>query len=216
MGFSGSHLSDKKKSTCQCSRHRRCRFNPWSRKILWRRKGQATHSSILAWMIPWTEESGRLQSTVSQRVGHDWMTKCACKLRNREIDTMSYFSFIRSFLVAWMVNSPTTMQEKWVQSLGWEDPLEKGMATHSSILAWRIQWTEELAGYSPWGCKESDMTEWLTLFFYWLSEMNLVSIFSYCYLRAHLCRCSYSSHGTACAQAKINIMLTHWFTWCIS
>ena len=39
-------------------------------------------------------------------------------------------------------NSPA-MQETWVQSLGWEDPLEKKMATHSSILAWRIPWTEE-------------------------------------------------------------------------
>ena len=46
-----------------------------------------------------------------------------------------------------------------VQFLGWEDPLEKGMATHSSILAWRIPWTEEPGSYSPWGCKESDMTE---------------------------------------------------------
>ena len=43
--------------------------------------------------------------------------------------------------------------------LGWEDPLEKEMATHSSILAWEIPWTEESAGYSPWGQKESDMTE---------------------------------------------------------
>ena len=42
-----------------------------------------------------------------------------------------------------MVKSLPTMQETWVQSLGGEDPLEKGMATHSSILAWRIQWTEE-------------------------------------------------------------------------
>ena len=41
------------------------------------------------------------------------------------------------------------MQEMWVQSLGWEDPLEKEMASHSSILAWRIPWTEELGGYSP-------------------------------------------------------------------
>ena len=38
------------------------------------------------------------------------------------------------------------MQETWVQSLGWEDPLEKGMSIHSSILAWRIPWTEELGG----------------------------------------------------------------------
>ena len=56
------------------------------------------------------------------------------------------------------------MLETRVQSLGWEDPLEKGMANHSSILAWRIPWTEETGGlYSPWSCKESDMTEQLTL-----------------------------------------------------
>ena len=53
------------------------------------------------------------------------------------------------------------VQETQVQSLGWEDPLKEGMATHSSILAWRIPWTEE-PGYSPWGLKELDMTERLT------------------------------------------------------
>ena len=47
------------------------------------------------------------------------------------------------------VKNPPAMQETQVQSLGREDPLEEGMATHSSILAWRIPWTEELAGYSP-------------------------------------------------------------------
>ena len=46
-----------------------------------------------------------------------------------------------------------------VWSLGGEDPLEKGMATHSSILAWRISWTGEPGGYSSWGFKESAMTE---------------------------------------------------------
>ena len=46
-------------------------------------------------------------------------------------------------LVAQMVNNLPAMQETWVQSLGQEDPLEKGMATHSSILAWRMPWTEE-------------------------------------------------------------------------
>ena len=44
-----------------------------------------------------------------------------------------------------MVKNPPAMQETWVGSLGWEDTLEKGMATHSSILAWRILWTEEQA-----------------------------------------------------------------------
>ena len=51
------------------------------------------------------------------------------------------------------------MQEMQVQSLGCEDLLEKGMATHFSILAWRIPWTEELAGYSPWGQEELETTE---------------------------------------------------------
>ena len=51
------------------------------------------------------------------------------------------------------------MQKTWVPSLGQEDPLEKEMATYSSIFAWRIPWTEEPGGYSPWGLKESDSTE---------------------------------------------------------
>ena len=45
--------------------------------------------------------------------------------------------------MAWRVKNPPAMQETWVRSLGWEEPLEEGMATHSSILAWRIPWTEE-------------------------------------------------------------------------
>ena len=51
------------------------------------------------------------------------------------------------------------MQETWVQFLDWEDPLEKEMATHSSILAWKIRGWKNLVGYSPWDRKESDMTE---------------------------------------------------------
>ena len=51
-----------------------------------------------------------------------------------------------SSLVAQMVKNLPAMQETWVRPLGWEDPLEKGMATHSSILAWRIPWTEKLGG----------------------------------------------------------------------
>ena len=51
------------------------------------------------------------------------------------------------------------MQETQVQSLGWEDLPEKEMAPHSSILAWKIPWTEEPVDYSPRGRKELDMTE---------------------------------------------------------
>ena len=53
--------------------------------------------------------------------------------------------------MAQMVKNLPAMQETWVRSLGWEDPLEKGMATHSSILAWRISWTEELGGLQSIG-----------------------------------------------------------------
>ena len=60
-----------------------------------------------------------------------------------------------------MVKNLPAMQETWIPSLGWEDPLEKEMATHPSILAWRIPWTEEPGRLpSSWGHKESkDMTE---------------------------------------------------------
>ena len=58
-----------------------------------------------------------------------------------------------------MGKSLLAMWETWVQSLGWEDPREEEMAIHSSILAWRIPWTEEPVGYSPWGHKESDTIE---------------------------------------------------------
>ena len=61
--------------------------------------------------------------------------------------------------MAQLVKNSPVMRETWVQSLNWEDPLEKGPATHSSILAWRIPWTI----YSSWGHKELDTTEQLSL-----------------------------------------------------
>ena len=54
-------------------------------------------------------------------------------------------------LVAQMVKNLPAMLETWVPSLGWEDPLEESMATHSSILAWRITWTEEPGGLQSMG-----------------------------------------------------------------
>ena len=77
--------------------------------------GMATHSRILAWRIPWTEESGR------------------------------------GTLEAQIVKNPPAMWKTWVRSLGHEDPLEEGVATHSSILAWRIPWREEPGGLQSMG-----------------------------------------------------------------
>ena len=68
----------------------------------------------------------------------------------------------RASLVAQTVKNLPAMWETWVRSLGWEDPLEEGMVTHSSILAWRTPMDRRsLAGYSPWGHNESGMTEQL-------------------------------------------------------
>ena len=60
----------------------------------------------------------------------------------------------RASLVGQLIKNLLAKWDTWVQSLGWEDPPEKEMATHSSILAWRIPWTVQ-----SWGGKESDTTE---------------------------------------------------------
>ena len=104
-------------------------------------KWLATHSSVLAWRIPWTEDTGGLQSKVFQRVRQDWATNT-----------------FKTFLVAQTVKHLSTMRGTQVCSLGGKDLLEKEMATHSSILAWKIPWTEDLVDYCPWGRKESDTT----------------------------------------------------------
>ena len=82
----------------------------------------------------------------------------------------SIFSFGAS-LAAQMVNNPPAMQETRVQSLSWEDPLEEGMATHSSILAWRIPWTEEPG--------ELQSMVLLRVGHYWVTKHTHTHIFSF-------------------------------------
>ena len=167
-------------------------------------KGMATHSSILAWTNPWTEELEiyslpesnttepltlhnkffnvtpetipelptilvsafsdsylKLQNHRSNfslplllnPLSHDnsYFLRLILNIFSRKLlwthsGCIQFSSSILSTgasLVAQMVKNPLAMQETQVRSLGWEDPLEKGMPTHSSILAWRIPWTEE-------------------------------------------------------------------------
>ena len=91
-------------------------FSPWVGKIPWRRAWQPT-PIFLPGESPWTEEPDGLQSMRSQRVGHHWAAKHSTTVQE--------------------------MQAMWVGSLGWEGPLQEKMATHSSIFAWEITWTEE-------------------------------------------------------------------------
>ena len=137
----------------------------------------ATHSGILAWKIPWTKEPGDLVMGL-QRVRHNITHTHTDGLCGISLLTLPHtpsplpISFLlsnvlpslchlskfelssRASLVAQRLKHLPGMQETWVQSLGREDPLEKEMATHSSILAWRIHGGRSLIGYSPRGDKE--------------------------------------------------------------
>ena len=72
---------------------------------------------------------------------------------------MHIFKLLLILLMAQTVKRLSTMRETWVQSLGREDPLEKEMAIHSVLLPGKSHGQRSLIGYSPWGRKESDMTE---------------------------------------------------------
>ena len=69
--------------------------------------------------------------------------------------------YLWTSLVAQMVKNLPAMKETWIQSLGWEDPMEEGMPSHPLFLPGEFHGQRSLAGYSPWGHKESNMTEWL-------------------------------------------------------
>ena len=126
MWFSG------KESTCQCRRHRRCRFDPWVRKIPWRRKWQ--HIPVF---LP-RESHGQRSLVGYSPWGH------------KESDMTEWLHFLSFHFTPGLggsvvKNQPAVQetQEMWVGSLGQEDPLEERMASHFCILVWRILWTGE-------------------------------------------------------------------------
>ena len=94
-------------------------------------KEMATHSSILAWRIPWMEVHNTVQDTGIKTI----LKKKKCNKKQN--------GCLGTSLVAQTIKCLSTMRETWVQSLGREDPLEKEMAIHSSTIAWKIPWTEE-------------------------------------------------------------------------
>ena len=99
--------------------------------------------------LPYTIQS--LLNTVGEAWGpHSASFRQLVKLFLQPADAF-YFIILRALLVARTVKSPSAMQDIWVQFLGQEDPLEEGMATYSSILAWRIPWTEEPDGLQSLG-----------------------------------------------------------------
>ena len=120
-------------------------------------KEMATHFSTHAWKIPWMEEPSRLQPIVSQSQTplSNFTFTFTRPTPIIHIVTGLELTVERSSLVAQRLKRLPAMLETWVWSLGPEDPLEKKMATHSSILAWRIPWMEEPAGLQVHGVAKS-------------------------------------------------------------
>ena len=118
-------------------------------------KGMATHPSIIVWRITWTEKPGRLgQSIGSRRVRNDWAT-------NTFIYVCMCIYICMWGLSQWLsgIESVCNTGDR-VWSLGLEDPLKEGLATHSSILPQKIPWTEVPGSlHIVHGVAESDMTE---------------------------------------------------------
>ena len=115
-------------------------------------KETATWSSILAWEIPWTEEPGGLKSTGSQVSDvTEWLNndnkvlwkRLILERRTRDWKGIRQITANVLHVVAQAVKRLPAMRETQVRLLGQEDPLEKEMATHSIILAWKIPWMEE-------------------------------------------------------------------------
>ena len=149
----------------------------WVRSLGWENlleKEMATHSSILAWRIPRMDKPGRLQSMRLQRVGHDWTISLThFHFDNLLNEWFFWYWMMEASLVAQVIKNLPAMWETWVWSLVSEDPLKKGMATHSSILSWKIPLTIQ-----SYIVKKSDTTEWLTLSLLILKDIvNYIKLF---------------------------------------
>ena len=131
-----------KEYACHCRRCKRCRFDPWVRKIPWRRKWQPTPVFLpgkfhgqrsLAGYSPWSHKESHTAEQLS--------THTHIHTHTRIIYTYCVCVCV-CVCVCELVKNLPAMRKTWVRPLGWEDILETGKATHSSILAWRIPWTE--------------------------------------------------------------------------
>ena len=90
-----------------------------------------------------------------------WIVWSRNFMRKSAVLEMPCLTYTKVFPEGSEVKNPPAKQEIWVEALGWEDPLEKGMVTYSSIMPGKSHGQRSLVGYSSWGCNKSDTTEWL-------------------------------------------------------
>ena len=159
-------------------------------RLAYRKGNVFLHSSVLAWRVPGTEEPGGLQSMGLHRVGHDLAAVAA------------YYTIYPGGTSG---KEPACQRrrhnETWVWPLGWEDPLEKGVTTHSSTLAWRIPWTGEPGGLqsiSSWRvghertaeCTHTPTSEYAVRFWSYLRDIHFSFELSVCgFMRSIILHC---------------------------
>ena len=110
--------------------------------------GSSVHGILQARILEWVSRS-LLQGTLPTQGSNPGLPHCRQILYQLSHQGSPKFNMVydnNASLIAQLVTNQPGMWDTWVRSLGWEDPLEKGTATYSSILAWRIPWTEELGG----------------------------------------------------------------------
>ena len=114
-----------KKSTCQYRRHKTFGFDPWVGKTPLE-EGMASHSSMLAWTIPWTEGPGRLPSMGSQRVWHNWVTEHTGINIKKDAHEKNPSTSLK-LLGEWLVKNTSLLKQKGSQRMRWLDGITDSM-----------------------------------------------------------------------------------------
>ena len=154
----------------------------WVWSLCWEdplENGTATHSSLLAWRIPWTDDCGRLQSTGSQRVRHGWATFTFALQADSLPSAPPGKSYIISYVNWWLRWQRICLQcrrprfDPWVRKIPWRRKWQPTPA----FLPGESHGERRLGGYSPWGHKESDMAQQLTQTDILIGDLSIFLLF---------------------------------------
>ena len=140
----------------------------------WRQEKGTTEDEMVGWHHSCEGHEFEQASGVGDRQGSLTFFSLWSHKVSGTTEWLSWLTYARTFLVAQSVKNLPAMLETWVWSLSWEDPLEKGIATYSSILAWRIPWTEESGRLQSMGLQREEC-DWATntFTFIWNIEYHI-------------------------------------------
>ena len=157
-----------------------CKVLTWSHHFMANRWGKMEMVTDFIFLGSKITADGDCSHEIKRHLllGREAMTNLDSILKSRDIILPTKVHIVKAIIfpvVAQTVKHPPTMLENWVRSLGWEDPLEKEMATHSSTLAWKIPWTEEpgrLQSMGSQGVRHNGATVHTHKLILWFSIIN--------------------------------------------